>query len=153
VNRPVGPPDAQSPAVGALGALDAGELAADLVAVAVFVALGRASHHEGGVVLGFLGTRWPFAVGAVVGSGATVLVARRGDRPLPASSLRAGGIVLAATVVVGMTLRRLCTDGGTPVSFLLVATTFLAVLLLGRRLVAGWWAGRRAAPAAGSPAR
>jgi len=120
---------------------DVVSLVADLVAVAVFVALGRASHREGGVLVGYLATVWPFVAGAVVGAVA-VRVARAGGRPLPPRSLRAGAVVLAATVVVGMTLRRLCTDGGTPVSFLLVATSFLALFLLGWRWAARRWTTR-----------
>jgi len=120
---------------------DVVSLSADLGAVAVFVALGRASHREGGVLVGYLATVWPFVAGVVVGRVA-VRFARVGGRPLPPRSMRAGAVVLAATVVVGMTLRRLCTDGGTPVSFLLVATSFLALFLLGWRWVARRWAAR-----------
>lgn len=106
--------------------------AVDLLLVAVFVLLGRASHREGGAVAGYLVAAWPFLTGALAGWGA-ILVARRAGRELPGSSIPAGAVVLASTVVIGMVLRRVFTDGGTPVSFLVVATCFLAAFLLGWR--------------------
>jgi Protein of unknown function (DUF3054) len=112
-------------------ASDAGPVGVDLLCVALFVALGRTSHREGGAVTGYLATVWPFWVGALVGWAALVLL-RRGGRELPGRSLPAGGVVLGGTVVAGMLLRRVA-GGGTPVSFLLVATGFLAVFLLGWR--------------------
>ena len=50
-------------------------------------------------------------------------------------SLAFGAVVLVCTVVVGMLLRRVLGEG-TAVSFVVVATSVLAVLLLGWRLVA-----------------
>jgi len=116
---------------------------ADVAAVLLFVLLGRLSHHEGGAIGGFVTAAWPFVAGCLLGW-AAVLLARRAGRRLPARSGAAGTVVLAATVVAGMVLRRLCTGGGTPVSFLVVATTFLALVLLGRRLVSRAVAARRA---------
>lgn len=114
----------------------------DLVAVLAFVVLGRRSHDEGSAVLGTLATAWPFLAGAGLGW-LTVLVVRRGGASWPGRSLPAGGVVLAETVVVGMVLRALTRDTP-PVSFLVVATTFLALFLLGWRAAAAWWAGRGA---------
>ncbi|HYJ74646.1 MAG TPA: DUF3054 domain-containing protein [Kineosporiaceae bacterium] len=112
-------------------------LAADLLAVVVFVLLGRRSHDEGSAVAGTVATAWPFVTGALVGEGGVVLTGRRPD------SLAAGAVVTAGAVVVGMGLRRLA-GGGTPVSFVVVATTFLAVFLLGWRLAARLVSRRRA---------
>ena len=39
----------------------------DVVAVVLFVAIGRASHHHSQTVGGFLATLWPFAAGVGVG--------------------------------------------------------------------------------------
>jgi hypothetical protein len=117
-------------------------VAADLAAVLIFVALGRTSHREGGAVAGFVTTAWPFLAGCVAGW-LLILLARRGGRVSADRSMTAGTVVLAATVAMGMTLRRLFTGGGTPVSFLVVATTFLALFLLGWRLVLRITAGRR----------
>jgi hypothetical protein len=112
-------------------------LAADLLAVVVFVLLGRRSHDEGSAVAGTVATAWPFVTGALVGEGVVVLTRR------PPDSLAAGAVVTAGTVLIGMGLRRLA-GGGTPVSFVVVATTFLTLFLLGWRLAVGVLARRRA---------
>jgi hypothetical protein len=116
----------------------AGALAADLVAVLAFVLLGRRSHEEGSALAGTVATAWPFVTGAAVGEVAAV-VARRAPESLTTGALVAGG-----AVAVGMPLRRLA-GGGTPVSFVVVATTFLALFLLGWRLAVRLLGRRRAA--------
>ena len=113
-------------------------LLADLLAVVAFVLLGRRSHEEGSAVAGTVATAWPFLAGAAVGE-VVALAARRAPE-----SLAAGAVVAAGAVAVGMPLRRLA-GGGTPVSFVVVATTFLALFLLGWRLAARALARRRAA--------
>ena len=111
-------------------------LLADLVAVLAFVLLGRRSHDEGSALAGTVATAWPFVAGAAVGELAAVR--------LPARSLAAGAVVAAGAVAVGMPLRRLA-GAGTPLSFVLVATTFLLVFLLGWRAVAAALERRRVA--------
>jgi peptidoglycan/LPS O-acetylase OafA/YrhL len=100
-------------------------LVADLVAVLVFVLVGRRSHDEGSALAGTVATAWPFVVGAAAGEVAALR--------LPPRSLRTGAVVVAGAVAVGLPLRRLA-GGGTPVSFVLVATTALALLVLGWRV-------------------
>ncbi|MFC4945426.1 DUF3054 domain-containing protein [Pseudonocardia sp. GCM10023141] len=100
-------------------------LAADVVAVIVFAAIGRASHDEAGDLLGLLGTIAPFAVG-LAAAWATPMV-----RANP-SGLRAGAVVLGATAVIGLLLR-LAFLGRLPLAFVLVAVISLGVLLLGWR--------------------
>jgi hypothetical protein len=97
--------------------------AADAVAVVVFAAVGRMSHAEPDDLLGLLGTAAPVAVWA------SPLV--RAD---PAG-FRAGAVVAAGTAVLGLLLRAGFT-GRLPVSFAVVATVSLAVLLLGWRGIA-----------------
>jgi hypothetical protein len=99
--------------------------AADVVAVVVFAAVGRASHAESGDVLGLLGTAAPFVVG-LVAAWATPVV-----RVRPAG-LRAGAVVLAGTAVVGLLLRFAFTDR-LPPGFAVVTVIALGVLLLGWR--------------------
>jgi hypothetical protein len=101
----------------------------DLLAVLAFVLLGRRSHDEPPALAGAVATAWPFLTG--VGVGEVVAAAARRSPESPA----AGALVTAGTVVVGMGLRRLA-GGGTPASFVLVATTFLALFLVGWRLAA-----------------
>lgn len=101
-------------------------LAADLLAVLVFAAIGRRSHAEGLTALGVAVTAWPFAAGTFIG-----WAGFRGWRA-PTSVLTTGVPVWLATVAVGMLLRRV-TGEGTAASFVVVATVVLAVLLLGWR--------------------
>lgn len=107
----------------------------DLLAVIVFVLIGRASHGEG--ILGLLVTLWPFAVGLLVGHVLALVLAQRETR-----SVRwAGVVVWVSTVVVGMVLRAV-SGQGVQLSFVIVTVLVLAVLLLGWRFVA-WLIARR----------
>jgi hypothetical protein len=98
-------------------------IALDAVAVLAFAALGRASHAED--LAGTLLTAAPFVVGAGVGT----LVGRTWRDPL---AWRAGLTVWAGAAVIGLSLRALST-GRLPLSFAIVATVSLGVLLLGWR--------------------
>lgn len=120
-------------------------LAVDLVALLVFATIGRRSHAEGITLAGVLGTAWPFAVGALVGW----LVSRAWRRPV--ALWPTGVAAWLGALVVGMLLRHLA-DQGTPVDFVGVAAVFLALFLLGWRLVV-LLAGRRrrAASETGAP--
>ena len=107
----------------------------DLLAVIVFVLIGRASHGEG--ILGLLVTLWPFAVGLLVGHVLALVLGQRETR-----SVRwAGVVVCVSTVVVGMVLRAV-SGQGVQLSFVIVTVLVLAALLLGWRLVA-WLIARR----------
>lgn len=107
----------------------------DLVLVSVFAVIGRASHDEALTAAGWWHTGWPFLAGALAG---WVLLLLARHRPDTASG---GVIVVMATVVVGMLLRRL-TDQGTAPTFVVVATVVLTVLLVGARLMAAGALGR-----------
>ena len=126
-------------------ASDGPVLIADLLAVLVFVLLGRRSHEEGSALAGTVATAWPFVAGAAVG-----------ELGPPYGGRRIAGrrrVVTAGAVGVGMPLRRLA-GGGTPLSFVLVATTFLAVFLVGWRVAARRWsAGGRRVPTSTSRSR
>ena len=104
-------------------------LAADVLCVVVFCAIGRRSHAEGLTVSGVAETAWPFLTGTALGW----LAVRAWRRP---TALAPTGVaVWAATVVVGMLLRK-ASGQGTAASFIVVATLTTAALLLGWRLVA-----------------
>ncbi|HEX3005058.1 MAG TPA: DUF3054 domain-containing protein [Angustibacter sp.] len=105
-------------------------LVVDLVALVVFATIGRRSHAEGITVAGVLSTAWPFAVGVVVGW----LVVRAWRRPVAVWPSGVGAWLGA--LGVGMLLRRVAGEG-TPLDFVAVAAVFLAVFLLGWRLVLG----------------
>jgi hypothetical protein len=99
--------------------------AADAVAVVVFAAVGRLSHGVTDDLLGLLGTAAPFGVG-LAAAWATPLVRRD---PV---ALRAGAVAVVCTAGLGLLLRAGFT-GRLPLSFAVVATVSLAVLLLGWR--------------------
>lgn len=101
----------------------------DAVGVVVFVAVGRAGHHEAGAITGFVRTLWPFASGLAIGW----VVTRAWQRP---GALFPYGIgVWLITVAAGMTLR-VASGQGVAVAFVIVALAFLGLFLLGWRLVA-----------------
>jgi len=101
----------------------------DLVAVLVFVGIGRAVHAHGLSIDGILSTAWPFLSGLVVGWVALTLAHRA-----PAS-LGSGALVCSATVAVGMVLR-VVAGQGTAAAFVVVALCFLGAFMCGWRLLA-----------------
>ncbi|MBI4884470.1 MAG: DUF3054 domain-containing protein [Actinobacteria bacterium] len=99
----------------------------DVVAILAFVAIGRRSHHEeGAVVGGILRVAAPFLIGLTVGW----IVAKAWKAPSDATT---GMIIWPVTVVVGMLLRRFLFDDGTALPFIIVASAFTGVLLVGWR--------------------
>ncbi|HET7073561.1 MAG TPA: DUF3054 domain-containing protein [Mycobacterium sp.] len=111
-------------------------LSADVVGVLVFCAVGRRSHDEGLSVTGVATTAWPFLSGTVVGW----LVSRAWRRPT--AVVPTGVIVWLCTVAVGMGLRK-ASSAGVAASFVVVAASVTAVLLLGWRAVVGLTRRRR----------
>ena len=101
-------------------------LATDVIAVLVFCAVGRRSHAEGLSISGVASTAWPFLTGTVVG-----WLASRGWRR-PTAVVPTGVAVWLCTVVVGMLLRK-ATSAGVAASFVVVASSVTAALLLGWR--------------------
>ena len=106
----------------------AAAVTADVVCVLVFCAIGRRSHAEGLTLTGVAETAWPFLTGTAAGW----LVSRGWRRPTALTPT--GVVVWIATVAVGMLLRKV-SGQGVAVSFVVVASTVTAVLLLGWRAV------------------
>jgi hypothetical protein len=102
-------------------------LATDVVAVLVFCAVGRRSHAEGLSITGVASTAWPFLTGTVIG-----WLASRGWRR-PTAVVPTGVAVWVCTVVVGMLLRK-ASSAGVAASFVVVASSVTAALLLGWRV-------------------
>ena len=100
-------------------------LAADVVSVVVFAAIGRSSHGESGDLIGLLATVAPFLIG-LAAAWATPYV-----RAHPAG-LRAGAWAVAGTAVIGLVVRAGFT-GRLPLSFALITVASLAVLMIGWR--------------------
>jgi hypothetical protein len=101
-------------------------LAVDLLAVLVFVVIGRSVHDHGVDPVGVVSTAWPFAIGVLVGWLVVVALGRSG------SSILGGAIVLVCTVGVGMPLRSIAGQG-VVVAFVVVALGFLGLFMLGGR--------------------
>ncbi|HRE00143.1 MAG TPA: DUF3054 domain-containing protein [Ilumatobacteraceae bacterium] len=111
----------------------------DVVAVLLFVAIGRRSHDEDGSVLsGVFTTAAPLLIALAIGW----LIARAWTQPV---SLRTGTIVWVATVALGMVLRKLVFDRGTATAFVIVTTIMLCLFLQGWRLGARHLPQRRTA--------
>ena len=101
-------------------------LSADILAVLLFCAVGRRSHDEGVNITGIATTAWPFLSGTVVGW----VLSRAWRRPT--AVVPTGLIVWLCTVAFGMLLRK-ASSAGVAASFVVVASSATAVLLLGWR--------------------
>jgi len=100
----------------------------DVVAVVVFVAIGRRNHNEGTALSGIIGVAAPF----LIALGISWIGLRTWREPFNRASLVATWIF---TVAIGLLLRRLVFDRGIAIAFIIVATITLGVLLgLGRLL-------------------
>ena len=100
----------------------------DVVAVVVFVAIGRRNHNEGTTLSGIIGVAAPF----LIALGISWIGLRTWRKPFNRASLVATWII---TVAIGLLLRRLVFDRGIAIAFIIVATITLGVLLgLGRLL-------------------
>jgi hypothetical protein len=103
--------------------------AADVACIVVFVALGRDSHGEALDLAGIAGVAAPFLLGLAAGW----LVARAWRDP---RAPRTGVRIWPVTVAVGMLLRHFLWSRGTAAAFVVVATIFLFVFLVGWRVIA-----------------
>jgi Protein of unknown function (DUF3054) len=104
-------------------------IAVDVICILVFAIVGRSSHQEAPDLLGVAHTAWPFLAGSLFGT----LIGRTWRRPY---ALTSGVAVWLGTVIGGMTLRML-TGAGVQLSFVVVASIVLGLLIL------GWRAGLR----------
>lgn len=111
-------------------------VAADAVAVLVFVGIGRAVHSHGISVTGLASSAWPFLLGLIAGWRAAS--GRRRD----GASVLGGLVVLTSTVALGMAFR-VISGQGTAVAFVLVATGFLGAAMIGWRLLGAALRSRR----------
>ena len=110
---------------------------ADIVSIIAFVAIGRNNHDEGGgAVHGTLSVAAPFLIALAVGW----LLARAWRAPLTPVT---GIIVWLTTIIVGMPLRHWAFHRGTATAFIIVATLFTGVFLVGWRVAGEQIAARR----------
>lgn len=101
----------------------------DVCCVFAFVAIGRHTHHDGDSLAGLWHTSWPFLAGLAAG-----LLASRAWRQ-PVAIVPAGLGAWLGAAGLGMIVRVLAGQG-TAAAFVLVAFAFLALFLLGWRVVA-----------------
>ena len=100
----------------------------DVLAVLIFVAIGRHAHNHGVTWKGMVSTTWPFATGLV---GGWIFLKFSDQTGL---SKRDGFILVLFTVAIGMVLRVIAGQG-TAFTFILVALTFLSLFLVGWRWI------------------
>lgn len=111
-------------------------VASDILGVLVFVAVGRNNHDQGSAISGIIAVAAPFLI--ALGLGWLIATKRR----MQPTTLQFGAVVWAVTLIVGMVLRRVVFDRGTATPFVIVATIFLAVVLLGWRALGQFRRGR-----------
>ena len=111
-------------------------LGLDTFFVVLFVAVGRREHERDSAIAGLIGTAAPFVIALAI----AWLAVRAWQHP---TTWTTGIGIWAITLVVGMLLRTLVFDDGTATSFVIVATAFLALFLIGWRLVYGLFERRR----------
>jgi hypothetical protein len=110
---------------------------ADVAVLVVFVALGRRSHHEDAGLAGFFRVLWPFAVGLVIGWGATGLY----RAPMAFRRVVAAWLI---TVVVGVALRIVVQGHDFAPTFIVIASVLIGGCMLGWRGVVTRVSRRRA---------
>lgn len=125
-------PKAMDPRLGTLRTMLAG--LGDLVAVLVFVGIGRSAHAHVVDLAGMISTAWPFLSGAAIGW----VAARAWRSPV---GRRAGVTIWLCCVSFAMVLRVLAGQG-TAALFIAVALGFLGLELLGWRIIAAGLARR-----------
>jgi hypothetical protein len=102
----------------------------DPAVVVAFVAIGRDTHDEPPTLGGSAVTAAPFLIALAAGW----LAARAWRSPF---SIASGAVVATVTLVLGMVLRRTVFGEGTAIAFVVVATLFLGITMLGWRAIAG----------------
>lgn len=111
--------------------------ALDVVSILLFVAIGRRSHDEtGNAVTEAVKVAAPFLIGLALGW----VVARAWRNPTDPAT---GMVIWVVTVAAGMVLRHFVFDRGTALAFIIVASCFTLLFLVGWRFVWEWRTARR----------
>ena len=101
----------------------------DVVCLAVFVALGRASHDISSGIGWYLTVLWPFLIGWFGAALALRLYRSPLDRWVILACTWVGGCAIA------LVLRAAVTGRGTPIAFIIVAYIFIGATTFGWRLL------------------
>jgi hypothetical protein len=102
----------------------------DTFSVVLFVALGRREHEREATISGLIDTAAPFLIALAV----AWVVLRAWRHP---TSWRTGVGIWVIVITTGMVLRNLVFGDGTATSFVIVATLFVGLFVVGWRLVLG----------------
>lgn len=106
-----------------------GAIALDTAAIVAFVVIGRRSHDEDGSFIGgLLRVATPFLIGLAVAWFAT----KAWKDPI---SIATAAALWPITVVVGLLVRRFVFDDGIALPFIIVASIFIGVFLVGWRAI------------------
>jgi hypothetical protein len=111
----------------------------DTFFIVLFVAIGRRNHDEDPGIGGLVGTAAPFLIALAI----AWVALRAWHRP---TDLRTGLGIWVIVVAAGMLLRHVVFDDGTATSFIVVATLFLGLFIVGWRAAFGALEHRRRAP-------
>jgi hypothetical protein len=103
-------------------------MAFDFAVILLFVAIGRHSHEHGITFKGIVSTLWPFGVGLIIGWIYLGLTHRN------FLAHKSGFYLVLLVVTVGMFLR-VISGQGIALSFVLVASLLLTLLLVGWRII------------------
>jgi hypothetical protein len=117
----------------------------DTFSIVLFVAIGRREHEREATLSGLIQTAAPFLISLAL----AWLVLRAWRNPI---DWRTGAGIWAIVIVAGMLLRNLVFGDGTATSFVIVATAFVGLFIVGWRIVFGLLDRRRGAQAAGATA-
>lgn len=101
----------------------------DILLVVLFIAIGRASHHESLKPVEVLVTAWPFILALAIGW--VVMLVRKREH----MGLGAGIFLWLVTWVGGLALR-LSSGDSAATAFIIVAGVTLALFLIGWRMLA-----------------
>lgn len=111
-------------------------VAADVLSILLFVIMGRRNHNESNSAIGeVIEVAAPFLIALALGWFAQ----RLWTNPV---RVQRGIILWLITVTFGLILRRSMFERGTAVSFMIVTTLVLGVLLVGWRIAADRWSSR-----------
>ena len=100
----------------------------DTFFVVLFVAIGRREHEQDSAISGLINTAAPFLIALAI----AWLVLRAWKRP---TDWRIGVSIWAIVIAGGMLLRNLVFDDGTATPFVIVATLFVGLFIVGWRLL------------------
>jgi hypothetical protein len=100
----------------------------DIIAVVLFVAIGRRNHDEGTAIDGIATVAAPFLIALVI----AWLSSRAWRTP---DLMRTSLIVWLVTVFGGLELRHFVFDRGTATPFVIVATLVLGAFIVGGRFI------------------